>query len=87
MDLEPLIWSTLDDLFTHPSRGPSETGKGISLSANSSYGNTPIINVFRPSYVRQYFGRNGHPTHNPNIVFRLTYGTGCGIGSVGTPLR
>ena len=84
--LEARLWQIIDDLYTSPSRGPSQPGKGIALCADSVRGNPPTINVERRSYVRQNFGMDVLPTHNHLTTMRATYGTGSGIRTHGTPL-
>lgn len=74
-------------LFCRPSRLPSETGDGICLTVDKIYQRWTMLNIHRPSYLRQAYGRDdpAKQTNNPNTVFRFTYGTGSGKLTAGTP--
>ena len=72
-------------LFMHPSHHPLVAGPGISLLVDSAFGTNHKLNVFRSSYLKQYFSEST-PTVN-GTCYRSTYATGSGILTTGTPIR
>ena len=86
--LIPLVREIFDCLFLNPTHPPTEHGEGIVLSADSTYGNQPTINIHRKSsYLRQNFGKDNGEINSVDrsTVFRFVYGTGCGIQTHGIP--
>ena len=88
MDLLPDIWALLDDLFTHPFRLPDAgDSKGIVVTVDSPRGNPPLLNINRPSYLRNQFVKveEKRSCRGSKNTWCYPYGIGSGIGSVGTP--
>jgi hypothetical protein len=79
-DLNDKIIDVFDDLFISESKKPSTPGPGICLTADSTYGDTPTLNIHRKSYLRQMFGRDNTTIQSgdPDTVHCFTYGTGSG---------
>ena len=81
--LNPLLLEILDDFLLSESRAPSEVGEGVVVTADAPYfARRATINVERPSYVRNNFGKDS-PSTSPhdvasNRVHRFAYGTGSG---------
>ena len=74
-------------LFCSRCRMPSEAGDGICLTVDKIYHRWTLLNIHRPSYLRQGYGLDdtSKQTNNPHTVFRFTYGTGSGALTAGTP--
>ncbi len=87
--LIPIAKKIFDDLFGSPIRTPCSEGNGIIITADSCYGNTPTINILRKSYLRQNYGLDYSEVRsiNKDGIFRYSYGTGCGLNTLGIPRR
>ena len=83
--LIPIAKKIFEDLFGSPTRTPCSEGNGVIMTADSCYGNTPTINILRKSYLRQNYGLDYSEVRsiNKDGIFRYSYGTGCGLNTVG----
>ena len=81
----------LDSLLMSESTGPSESGTGVKLSADTPHSSKkPTVNVERVAYLRNYFGRDCTAqtrTSPRGTASRYSYSTGSGMTTHGTPSR